>query len=108
MKDICWKCLPRSESLPSCPSVFVSAMKLHLNIIKKIFFLYLVFKCLTIKTVHGRRIYHTWEALEGMVADKSVDVDKVITHRFPMSQFEEAFKVLFNGTACKIVMDPSK
>lgn len=68
----------------------------------------IIFKCLTIKTVHGRRIYHTWEALESMVADKSVDVDKVITHRFPMSQFEEAFKVLFSGSACKIVMDPSK
>jgi threonine dehydrogenase-like Zn-dependent dehydrogenase len=43
-----------------------------------------------------------------MVADKSVDVDKVITHRFPMSKYEDAFKTLFSGAACKIVMDPSK
>ena len=67
-----------------------------------------VFKCATIKTVHGRRIFHTWEKLEPMVAEKKIDVTKVVTHRIPMSQFEEAFKVLFNGTACKIVMDPSK
>jgi len=67
-----------------------------------------VFKCLTLNTVHGRRIYHTWESIEPMIADGSVDVGKVISHRFPMSKFEEAFKVLFSGAACKIVMDPTK
>ncbi|WAQ96088.1 TDH-like protein [Mya arenaria] len=67
-----------------------------------------VFKCVTIKTVHGRRMYHTWEAVEALLASHQVDVTKVISHRFPMSNFREAFEVLFNGTACKIVMDPSK
>ncbi|WAQ96179.1 TDH-like protein [Mya arenaria] len=68
----------------------------------------IVFKCVTIKTVHGRRMYHTWEAVEALLASHQVDVTKVISHRFPMSNFREAFEVLFNGTACKIVMDPSK
>ncbi|XP_052789831.1 L-threonine 3-dehydrogenase-like [Mya arenaria] len=68
----------------------------------------IMFKCVTIKTVHGRRMYHTWEAVEALLASHQVDVTKVISHRFPMSNFREAFEVLFNGTACKIVMDPSK
>ena len=67
-----------------------------------------VFKCLTLKTVHGRKIYHTWEEIERLVAEKKVDVTQVVSHRFPMSQYDEAFKVLFNGSACKIIMDPSK
>ena len=71
-------------------------------------FIVSVFKCLTLKTVHGRKIFHTWEEIERLVAEKKVDVTQVVTHRFPMSQFEEAFKVLFDGSACKIIMDPSK
>ncbi|XP_005101843.1 L-threonine 3-dehydrogenase [Aplysia californica] len=68
----------------------------------------IVFKALTLKTVHGRLIFHTWKEIEALVADKKINVKTVISHRFPMSQFEEAFKTLFSGKACKIVMDPSK
>jgi len=68
----------------------------------------IVFKALTLKTVHGRLIFHTWEETERLVADKKIDAKAVITHRFPMSQFELAFQTLFSGKACKIVMDPTK
>lgn len=68
----------------------------------------IVFKALTLKTVHGRLIFHTWRQTEALVADKKINAKTVISHRFPMSQFEEAFKTLFSGKACKIVMDPSK
>lgn len=68
----------------------------------------ILFKVATICTVHGRRIYHTWREIEQLVGKKKVDVTKVISHRLPMSQFEDAFKVLFSGEACKIVMDPTK
>ncbi|XP_013082565.2 L-threonine 3-dehydrogenase-like [Biomphalaria glabrata] len=68
----------------------------------------IIFKALTLKTVHGRLIFHTWEQSEALVADGKINVKAVISHRFPMSQFEEAFKTLFSGEACKIVIDPSK
>ena len=71
-------------------------------------FSFSVLKCLTLKTVYGRKIFHTWEETERLVAEKEVDVTQVITHRFPMSKFEEAFRVLIEGSACKIIMDPSK
>ena len=72
------------------------------------YFVVSVFKSLTLKTIHGRRIFHTWRESERLIAQGHVDVHKVITHRFPMSQFEEAFSVLFAGTAIKIVLDPWK
>ncbi|ESO84227.1 hypothetical protein LOTGIDRAFT_184303 [Lottia gigantea] len=68
----------------------------------------IVFKALTLKTVHGRRVYHTWEKIEKLVADGIIDVSPIITHKYKMSEYEEAFKTLFSGKACKIVMDPSK
>ncbi|XP_041363511.1 L-threonine 3-dehydrogenase-like [Gigantopelta aegis] len=66
-----------------------------------------VFKSLTLKTVHGRQIYHTWSEVENLVADKKIDVNKIISHKFQMSHFEEAFSALFSGKACKIVIYPS-
>jgi threonine 3-dehydrogenase len=56
--------------------------------------------------VHGRRIFHTWEETEALVADGKVDVNALISHRFPMSKFEDAFQVLFGGKGCKIVLYP--
>nr|KAG5703162.1 hypothetical protein BaRGS_027327 [Batillaria attramentaria] len=67
-----------------------------------------VFKALTLKSVHGRLVFHTWEEIEKLVAEGKVDVKKVISHRVPMSKFEDAFKALFRGEACKILLDPSK
>nr|KAG5703163.1 hypothetical protein BaRGS_027328 [Batillaria attramentaria] len=68
----------------------------------------IVFKALTLKTVHGRLVFHTWEEIEKLVAEGKVDVKKVVSHRVPMSKFEDAFKALFSGEACKILLDPSK
>jgi len=35
-----------------------------------------------------------------------VNVDPIVSHEFPMSKFEDAFKVLLDGTASKIIMNP--
>ena len=72
------------------------------------FFSLSVFKCLTLKTIHGRQIYRTWPEIESLVAEKKIDITQIITHRFPMSKFEDAFKILFGGSACKIMLDPTK
>ncbi|XP_062515892.1 L-threonine 3-dehydrogenase-like [Corticium candelabrum] len=66
----------------------------------------IVFKSLTMTTVHGRKIFHTWEKSEEMLHQKKVDVSVAVTHEFPMSQFEKAFEVLFSGQACKIMLNP--
>lgn len=66
----------------------------------------IVFKSLTLRTVHGRRIFHTWRECERLLAEGAVDVGRVVTHRLPLSRFDEAFDALFGGQACKIVMDP--
>ncbi|KAG7163912.1 L-threonine 3-dehydrogenase-like 2 [Homarus americanus] len=65
-----------------------------------------VFKSLTLKTVHGRRIFHTWEECERLLADGLVNVGPVVSHRLPMTQYLHAFNLLMTGAACKIILDP--
>jgi len=70
-----------------------------------------LFKAITVKTIHGRKMFSTWEKCEKLLAkDKDgksiVNVDPIVSHEFPMSKFEDAFKVLLDGTASKIIMNP--
>jgi len=66
----------------------------------------IVFKSLTITTVHGRRIFHTWNECERLVAEKKVDPNMLVTHDLRLSKHEEAFKTLLSGKCCKILITP--
>lgn len=63
-------------------------------------------KSLTLHTIHGRRIFHTWEKCEQILASKAIDIWSTISHRFGMSQWEKAFETLMSGKCCKIMIDP--
>jgi len=65
-----------------------------------------IFKSLTLKTVHGRRIWDTWENCEKLISEKKVDPNIVLSHQFPMSDWKSAFDVLMSGAGCKIIVDP--
>lgn len=67
-----------------------------------------IFKAITVKSVHGRKLWTTWQQSEKMLASGAVDVRPVISHEFPLSKFEEAFEVLLSGKACKIIMNPQE
>jgi len=66
----------------------------------------IVFKSITLHSVHGRRIFHTWEKCEELVAQSQVQPHLVVTHDIAMSKYDAAFSALLSGKACKIVMDP--
>lgn len=67
-----------------------------------------IFKSITMITIHGRKIFHTWEQCEQLVFSGVVDINPVISHTIAMSEFETAFKVLIAGDAMKILIDPTK
>ncbi len=69
----------------------------------------MVFKCLTLKSVHGRRIFHTWKECEKLIADKKVNAQLVLKGDcvFPLSKYEDAFKAFLSGEYCKIMFDPT-
>jgi len=63
-----------------------------------------IFKSLTLTTVHGRRIFHTWEQCEYLIASGQVDPTKIVSHEFPLKDWQTAFDTLLAGEACKIVV----
>jgi threonine dehydrogenase-like Zn-dependent dehydrogenase len=67
-----------------------------------------LFRAITVKSIHGRRMFSTWSACEELLATGTVDLSPVITHEYPLSQFQEAFDVLLSGKACKVVMLPGQ
>ena len=65
-------------------------------------------KGLTIKSVYGRKIFQTWKESEKIVADKKVKPELLITHKIPLTRYQEAYELLCSGKALKILLDPSK
>ena len=62
-----------------------------------------VFNMLTIRGIYGREMYETWYMMTAML-QSGLDISPVITHRFPYSEFEEAFAVARSGNAGKVVL----
>jgi len=64
----------------------------------------IVFKSLTIKGVYGREIFETWYKMIALLED-GLDIGRVITHRFPVDQFEQGFDAMISGKSGKVVLD---
>ncbi len=60
----------------------------------------------TIRGVFGRRIWDTWYEFSGLVENKKIDLNKVITHRFPLTKCTEAFEQTGKG-AGKVLFIPA-
>lgn len=67
---------------------------------------YLINKEITIGSVFGRMIWDTWEDTTKLLVDKKVDLSKIITHRFKLSEFEQAMEVMKSGECGKVVLTP--
>lgn len=68
---------------------------------------YMVLKDLNIKGIYGRKIWDSWKLGTELIEAGKVDLSKLITHRFKLSEFEEAFEVMKGRKCGKVVMDPS-
>lgn len=64
----------------------------------------IVFKAITIKGVYGREIFETWYKMIAMLQN-GLDVSRVITHRFPVDDFEAGFAAMKSGSSGKVVLD---
>ncbi len=63
---------------------------------------------LTIKGIYGREMYDTWYAMSAMLQTSHAlteAVRSVITHRFPATQWQDAFDAARSGHCGKVVMN---
>lgn len=67
---------------------------------------YMINKELTILSVFGRHIWETWEETTQLLKSGKINLDPIITHRFPLSSFEEAMAIMKSGQSGKIVLTP--
>lgn len=63
-----------------------------------------IFKMLQIKGIYGREIFSTWYKMTHML-ESGLDLQPIITHHFPVEQFEEGFKVMMSGQSGKVILN---
>ncbi len=67
---------------------------------------YLINKELRIRSVFGRRIWETWHQMQDLLKANRIDLAPLITHRFPLAEFEKAMAVMKSGECGKILLTP--
>jgi threonine 3-dehydrogenase len=63
-----------------------------------------VFKGLVLKGIYGREMYETWYKMIAML-QSGLDISPVITHRFPIDQFQQGFDVMRSGRSGKVILE---
>lgn len=63
-----------------------------------------IFKGLIIKGIYGREMFETWYKMSSML-QSGLDITPVITHRFPLDDYEQAFKLMESGQSGKIILN---
>ncbi len=64
----------------------------------------IIAKALTIKAIYGREMFETWYKMLAML-QSGLDVSAVITHRFPVARFQEAFDAMLSGNSGKVILE---
>jgi threonine 3-dehydrogenase len=65
-----------------------------------------IFKEARLQGITGREMFRTWQQTTTLLSTGRVDVAPVITHRFPLERFADAFATTASGTAGKVILSP--
>lgn len=66
----------------------------------------IVWKAAKIYGIHGREILKSWEISKGLIGSGRVNIDNLLTHKFPYSQYEKAFELAEKGLTGKVILYP--
>ena len=66
-----------------------------------------VFSMLTIKGIYGRKIFETWYQMT-VLLQSGVNIEPVITHRFPAEEYEKGFQAMMEGNCGKVILEWGK
>lgn len=64
-----------------------------------------IFKGVRIQGITGRRLFDTWYRLAGLFR-AGLDIRPIVTHTFPLEQFERGFELMHGGQCGKVVLVP--
>lgn len=64
----------------------------------------IIFKMLTLKGIYGREIFNTWFKMVNLI-ESGLDLSPVITHRFPVIEFQKGFETMLSGQSGKVILN---
>ncbi len=63
-----------------------------------------IFKGLEIKGIYGREMFETWYKMVAML-QSGLDLSPMITHRFPVEEYQAGFDAMLSGQSGKVILD---
>lgn len=63
-----------------------------------------IFKGLTLKGIYGREMFETWYKMSSML-QSGLNIDSIITHHFPIDDFQPAFELMESGQSGKVILN---
>ncbi|TNE57585.1 MAG: L-threonine 3-dehydrogenase [Alphaproteobacteria bacterium] len=64
----------------------------------------MIIKGLVLKGIYGREMFETWYKMTAML-ESGLDISPIITHHFPIEEFQKGFDVMRSGHAGKVILD---
>jgi threonine 3-dehydrogenase len=62
-----------------------------------------IFKGLILKGIYGREMFETWYKMSSML-QSGLDMSPIITHHYPIDDFQPAFELMESGQSGKIIL----
>jgi threonine 3-dehydrogenase len=66
-----------------------------------------IFKGLEIRGIYGREMFETWYKMVAML-QSGLDLSPIITHHFPVEEYEAGFAAMLSGQSGKVILDWSQ
>jgi threonine 3-dehydrogenase len=66
----------------------------------------IIFKEAKVLGVNGREMFQTWFLMLELLESGKLDIDFIITHRFPLEEFGKAIELIAQGNSGKILLEP--
>lgn len=63
-----------------------------------------IFKCLRIQGIYGRKMYSTWYKMLAML-QSGLNLDPIITHHFSIHDYAKGFTTMNSGQSGKVILD---
>lgn len=63
-----------------------------------------IFNGLVIKGIYGREMFETWYKMIAML-QSGLNIAPVITHQFPVDDYQQAFEVMLSGQSGKVILN---
>jgi len=65
----------------------------------------IIFKGCTVLGINGRRVWETWYQMEEMLLGGRLELDDIITHEYPIEDYQTAFSTMMSGEGIKVLLN---